>query len=329
MAGGYIPYHLRHNKSIDREVFLEGLGKLNRLFDISAYTYIGFGGPMLEDFRHVHSKITINKLISLEEDPITYKRQLYNQPFHCIDCQFVKSSAFIEQFAFDRPTITWLDYATPKKISSDLNDIMNLSTKVSDGDILKVTFPVNPASYYNRAQGEPSESYASNFENAVKSKIGNRFLQHDLSITERDIAPKNLTNLLSGIIINAFKLATERGLSNRRHSMVFIPLVINRYNDGAHTMLTVFGIYRYKDKYRETIENTQLNNWTFISNHWQHIQEISIPTLTIKEKLELDSHLPKYDIFMKAANEISLDELECINYFKYYRLYPSFQRIMV
>lgn len=329
MSGGYIPYHLRHNKSIDREVFLEGLSKLNRLFDISSYTYVGFGGPMLEDFRHVHSKMTISDLISLEEDPTIFRRQLYNQPFNCIDCRQLDSSQFIETHPYDKPIITWLDYASAKKIGKDLDDIKNLSTKISDGDILKVTFPVNPASYYNRKHGEPAGSYAENFERAVKSKLGRIYTTYNFNITENDVSPKNLTNMMSDILIDAFKLAVERGLSGRRNPMVYIPLVVNRYNDGVHTMLTIFGIYRIKSEYRETIESCQLNDWNFISNHWKDIQEISIPTLTIKEKIELDSCLPAKSKFMKAASEISLNDAESMNYLKYYRLYPNFQRIMV
>jgi len=329
MSGGYIPYHLRHNKSIDREVFLEGIHKLNRLFDIPSYTYIGFGGPMLEDFRHVHSKVTIDDLISLENDPVTYKRQIYNQPFHCISCLLKSSSEFIESYPFDKPTITWLDYASPKNISRDLDDVKTLSSKVSDGDVLKVTFPVNPSSFYNRKVGESAEEYAAKLKEAVKSKFGKNYISFDFNITEKDIAPKNLTNLMSSLLIDGFKLATERGLSSRRTTMTFIPLVINRYNDGAHTMLTIFGIYRVKNMYRCTLEDTGLNNWPFISCHWKDIQEIAIPTLTIKEKIELDSRLPLRKKFMEAANMISLDINESANYYKYYRLYPSFQRIMI
>ncbi|EMN5545005.1 hypothetical protein RVX52_000765 [Enterobacter cloacae] len=329
MSGGYIPYHLRHNKSIDREVFLEGLSKLNRVFDISSYTYIGFGGPMLEDFRHVHSKMTISHLISLEEDPVIFKRQLYNQPFVCIDCRKLESSQFIENHPYDKPTITWLDYASAKKIGKDLDDIKSLSTKVSDGDILKVTFPVNPASYYNRKHGETAESFAQNFEKAVKSKLSRSYTTYNFNVSEKDVSPKNLITLMSDILIDAYKLALERGLSGRRKPMVYIPLVINRYNDGVHTMLTIFGVFRYKELYRETMELCQLNDWNFISNHWKDIQEISIPTLTIKEKIELDSHLPLRNKYMKAAMDISLSEEESKNYFKYYRLYPNFQRIMI
>ena len=64
MAGGFIPYHLRHNKSIDREVFLEGLSLLSKKIDVKEYTYIGFGGPMLEDFRIMHSRTSLSNLIS-------------------------------------------------------------------------------------------------------------------------------------------------------------------------------------------------------------------------------------------------------------------------
>ena len=66
MSGGTVPYHLRQNKAIDRSLFIDLLARLNRCRDISDYTYIGFGGPFLEDFKSVHSFTGISKMISIE-----------------------------------------------------------------------------------------------------------------------------------------------------------------------------------------------------------------------------------------------------------------------
>ncbi|HDL7084407.1 TPA: hypothetical protein PXM35_000064 [Yersinia enterocolitica] len=329
MSGGFIPYHLRHNKSIDREVFFEGLLKLSRILPIDDYIYIGFGGPMLEDFRHLHHKTYISHMISLEEDPNVFKRQLYNKPYSSISCQNAKSTDFIDSYSFDKKSIFWLDYASPKAIYSQLTDIETLSTKVSDGDILKVTFPINPLTVYTRGVKEPIESYRENFNKRLYEILSKKFINYDFTVDEKNISSRKIIGFLSDVIIDSFKNSVERGLSSRREELTFIPLVVNSYNDSSHTMLTIFGIYRLKSFYRETLELTNLNCWPFISNHWHDIQEISIPSLTIKEKIELDSKLPSFKDYYTSAKNISINDSDIKNYHKYYRLYPNFQRVMV
>jgi hypothetical protein len=50
-TGGSIPYHLRQNKAIDRNLFTDLLSRIGRYKNISDYTYYGFGGPYMEDFK--------------------------------------------------------------------------------------------------------------------------------------------------------------------------------------------------------------------------------------------------------------------------------------
>jgi len=44
-------YHLRPNKAVERVAFIDGIKHLGRFERLSEYTYFGFGGPYLEDFR--------------------------------------------------------------------------------------------------------------------------------------------------------------------------------------------------------------------------------------------------------------------------------------
>lgn len=329
MAGGFIPYHLRHNKSIDREVFLEGLTLLSKKINISEYTYIGFGGPMLEDFRIMHSRTSLSNLISLEEEEPVHIRQKYNLPYNCIDCKLKTAHDFIIDHNFSTPNIIWLDYASARRILSDLDDIQLLCKKVNSYDILKVTFPINPASYYARKNGESIPDYKANFLAALKSKLSKAYLDFDLNINDTDLSDRKVTQLLINIITNAFKLSLERGLTSRRDQMKFHHLAINKYNDGSHTMLTLFGIFLKDNQYEDLYDTCSLGNWSFFSKTWQHVQEIAIPTLTIKEKINLDSTLPDKESYLAAANEFALDEHDSENYYKYYRLYPNFQRVIV
>lgn len=329
MSGEYIPYHLRHNKSIDREVFLEGLNLLSKKINLATYTYIGFGGPMLEDFRIMHSRAALSKLISLEEQEHTHIRQKYNLPYNCIDCQLKSAHDFIVDYNFSTPSIIWLDYASAKRIQDDLNDIQALSSKISSFDILKVTFPINPASYYQRKNGEGLDDYNQNFTNAVRSMLSKKYLDYDLEIQNTELSNTKITQLLIKIITNAFKIATERGLTDRRDDMRYYPISINRYNDGVHTMLTISGFFAKTEEYAEFLSTSNLTDWKFFSSDWDDVQEIAIPTLTIKEKLNLDSKLPDKESYQAVADEFSMSAKDKDNYFKYYRLYPNFQRVIV
>lgn len=329
MSGQYIPYHLRHNKSIDREIFLECLNLLAKRINIQEYTYIGFGGPMLEDFRIMHNRIALTDMISLEEQASTHTRQKYNLPYNCIDCKLISAHDFIIDYDFSKPSITWLDYASPKKIQTDLDDIQLLSTKVSSLDILKVTFPINPSSYYQRRVGEELDDFREAFVQSLKSLLGKKYLDFNLQISNTDLSDRKIKALLIRVITNAFKSAIERGLSGRKDKLQYCPLSLNQYNDGSHTMLTISGFFASENEYSELSELCNFSSWQFFSTSWEDVQEIAIPTLTIKEKINLDSKLPDQEAYQAVAEEFSLNANERDNYFKYYRLYPNFQRIMV
>lgn len=329
MSGQYIPYHLRHNKSIDREIFLEGINRLSKRLDIEQYTYIGFGGPMLEDFRIMHNRIALSDMISLEEEQSTHIRQLYNLPYNCIDCRLISAHDFVLDYDFSKPSITWLDYASPKKIQNDLDDIQLLSTKVSSFDILKVTFPINPSSYYQRRVGESLDEFRDGFIKSLKSLLGKKYLDFNLQIQNSDLSDRRIKALLIRIITNAFRSSIERGLSGRKDKIQYHPLSINQYNDGSHTMLTISGFFATEPEFNELYDSCDFAHWQFFSPSWEDVHEIAIPTLTIKEKINLDSKLPDLEAYQAAAQEFSLNANERDNYFKYYRLYPNFQRIMV
>ena len=71
-------YHLKLNKSIDRLLFIDIIKAFNVFFEINDYRYIGFGGPYLEDFKLLSNMFPKIKMISLEIDEETYKRQKFH-----------------------------------------------------------------------------------------------------------------------------------------------------------------------------------------------------------------------------------------------------------
>lgn len=170
MSGGYIPYHLRYNKAVERQAFIELLQRLTRYRSIHEYRYISFGGPFLEDFKLMHTYFGMNDMQCIEGDENVYKRQQFNRPLDCITCINKLSDSFIESYEFgDKKTILWLDYASPKQLKEQLLEYVKVLEKLDEGDIFKITLNADPESICrNNAVGE--SLYIKRMD-AFKSKV--------------------------------------------------------------------------------------------------------------------------------------------------------------
>ena len=78
-AGSSLPYRLRPNKAVDRELFLSLLMRLAPKFALEKYHYVGLGGPFLEDFRMIHGRLGIAKMTCIETEEEVHKRQAEEQ----------------------------------------------------------------------------------------------------------------------------------------------------------------------------------------------------------------------------------------------------------
>jgi hypothetical protein len=143
MSAENIPYHLRTNKAVERQIFFELLAKLKLETPIRDYQYVSLGGPMLEDHNIMHSQLGLEDLVSIEKNSSTYSRQLFNLPFNCITCLNQTISEYIDSFESEKNNIIWLDYTAPSW-GDQLNEIYSIATKLKPFDILKVTFNASP-----------------------------------------------------------------------------------------------------------------------------------------------------------------------------------------
>jgi hypothetical protein len=66
--GSSVPYRLRPNKAVDRELFLALLVRLAATMKIENHQYVGLGGPFLEDFRLIHARLGINDMVCIESE---------------------------------------------------------------------------------------------------------------------------------------------------------------------------------------------------------------------------------------------------------------------
>jgi hypothetical protein len=320
-TGGSIPYHLRQNKAIERNLFVDLLGRVGRYTNISGYTYIGFGGPFLEDFKHLHSSLRISNMISLEMEEDVFYRQTFNQPVSCISLRHQNSKDFIFAHDFDKPTVVWLDYATTE-LGQQLTETQRLVEKLGHGDIFKITLNANPQSLGTK-EGTPVHEYRASVATSRMGDYG------PAKIDEEDVLPKNYPNLL----LNALMSASRQGLKGNP-GYVLQPLTSFVYSDGQQ-MLTFTAIILKDSETDFFKEKTRLAHWKFSCLDGKFAKSISVPSFSLKERIHVESLLPEKNAddithslgYVIGEKKVAKELME--NFVEYYRLYPWYSRIVV
>ncbi|MEO1391833.1 MAG: O-methyltransferase [Cyanobacteria bacterium J06634_5] len=338
-SGQSIPYHLRQNKAVDRYAFLDLLSKVDKFSDIENYTYIGFGGHSLEDFKYVHAQFGIKNMISIEQDEMVHSRQLFNKPHSCIDCQLISSGDFITRFPQGKgfssieESIVWLDYVSPSDLKAQVVEFRTMLSKLQVLDILKITLNAEPASYLS----------VSDMPEAVKGNVG---AQNDERMS---VIKEMLSELFPTVTINrdmmtykrfptalckVLEMAAELAMESRSE-LCFKPLTTFSYADGQQ-MLTVTGILLEKDQVTAFLDKTGIGQWTLHNSTWENPRRIDIPNFTVRERLRLDALLPEAEaediekelgFKFDSKDAYSLRMLR--NYALFYRQSPYFSKVFI
>ncbi len=330
MSGGFVPYHLRQNKSVERAVFIDLLGLLGRSTEkpIQKYTYVGFAGPFSEDFKLVHSQLGIHKLISIEDKEGILARQKWNAPIKCIQYRQCRAREFIDEFDGSMPVIFWLDYASPKEVGDQIAEAEFLLSKMAAYDVLKITVNANP---WTLGSGDNTSERV----DEANRRLGN-FLPNPPSTTVDDVSRSGYPKLL----LKAIETAMKRGLEGKK-DCVFQLLTTFAYADSEHQMLTVTGIVLPGGREKKFLKETGISRWKLSTskwgNPWTVPLEISIPEMSLRERLFIDQQMPrtrsktllgKFGFSMTdGSEEKNLRALD--SYRRFYRHYPYFSKVIV
>jgi hypothetical protein len=324
MSASFIPYHLRQNKAIDRNLFVETLSMVNRYFHVRNYEYISMGGPFLEDFKVVHAGTGIANMISLEEKQSVFARQQFNRPLSCIKLFNESSTSFITRYNFENPAIIWLDYTTPSRIARDLADAYDLVSKLKHGDVVKVTLNANANSI--PAPGAKQLELAARRLEYLSQNLDD-YLPSDAD--ESMVTFENYPSLLFRIV----QIVFDRALGTLGDEY-FQPLTSYIYADGAR-MLTYCGIVLKREERASFLKATQFEKWNLSVVKKSEPIPISVPELSIKERMFLDSLLPKFSSqtlqkrLRHLIAELDTESLEGLeNYVRYYKQFPYFSKIV-
>ncbi|MCG6659910.1 hypothetical protein HOP52_19400 [Halomonas campisalis] len=342
MSGSYIPYHLRPCKNVDRKIFIEALKILSASLPVQSYTYVGMGGPFLEDFKSLHAELDFQKMLSLEINERVYQRQCVNRPHACIECRLSSSAELIDNFDLSGNAVIWLDYTNPNELKDQVEEFRSLLPKLKVGDIVKITVNANVATL-----GDGSEAGAEKLYSEEEDKPEGRLYRKALSVHRHrklykilseylsddlksdDITTRNYPYILLGCLFRAAYLA----LTGRQER--FYPLAACAYADGQK-MLTLTGVKTTESGWRDLLSKTTLTDWEFFYKSDESLVDIEVPVLSLQERIRLDSFMPNSDpsdIQREIGYPLAETEKKSLklieNYLKFYRHYPQYSGIIL
>lgn len=342
------PYHLRVNKAIDRFLLIEIIDILKRHCDISDYTYYGFGGPFLEDCRLIHNHCPEIKIVSIETNQQTFKRQEFHRFSKNLDLRHENSNSFLANFSSDGKEIFWFDYTDRKFRYFD--EFMNILGKVSENSIVKITVRAEPPSNglyaWEKFQREyeaelPSngvsmwENFLREYEAESTSKSAwEKFQREYEQVLPGSAQQTNIERLVPflKLLQEMFKNASQQALPASGES-VFQLLDSSHYNDQTE-MLSITGMVCNKRNVSKILQ--WFKNLAFSNFDWKAPRKIDVPILSTKERLHLEKYLPtktKTGRSLARALGYRIDDtdprhLEKLRqYEEFYPYYPYFARV--
>ena len=313
-AGSSLPYRLRPNKAVDRELFLSLLMWLAPKLALEKYHYVGLGGPFLEDFRLIHGRVGIAKMTCIETEEQVHKRQLFNRPIASIECVHKSLEDYLDETNLDSPAIIWFDYTEPKGITSQIERFARTIGTVPIGSVLRITLNANPSSL-GRPDGNLSEAELMEWRlQAFQRRLGALFPN---GLIADGMKQENFGKSL----LHALKLAVEKEVLSFRDRRIVWALATH-YADGQAMVTAALVVCHNDDK---TIEEL-VKAWEFHATT-DAPHRVDLPALSTLERLTMES---SDDAQAKMGFELptsNMGENPFDVFKKFYRIYPHFSRV--
>lgn len=319
-------YHLRPNKAVDRNLFVESLVKIERIVDLSDYRYIGFGSYEFDEFKLIYRYLGIEDLHSIEMDSNVFRRQSFNKPYSCIELYNKTCGAYFdEDYDENKHSIIWVDFSVANDKYAQCQDIANISGKLQAGDIFRITVNANssgvPTGDYPGPEIPRAEKKVARYT-WLKSNLGKYFPDNS---SETDITDNGYPLFLLKVI----KKAVYQDLNSE---LFACPISNYVYSDNTQMMtLTLFiGLSSEKEDILKRL-STAYKGWEcYINiNEWEEPMKIDLPPLTVHEQLEIKQHKNTDEDMRKIWEEMGIQKDEVERYLRFARYYPNFQPVLI
>jgi len=301
----HIHYALRPAKNVERKLIVETMQRLSRIVDVPRMRYVGMGSVYFADFSLFHRRLGISEMHSIEHagTEALQERLKFNRPYHT-NLHFTVTSDALPTIPWDMPSLVWLDY-DGKLSDRILTDLEIVVSTCSVPTVLVVTVNVEPGHHEGRY-----DDFVSN----VSEELLPAYVRSDADLAGRKMGDVS-RNVMSVLVHDS--LAIRNGVLSPEERILAPQLLHFRYKDGAR-MLTVAWLL-HSANWQERVASCNLSELPFTSQGDEPF-EISVPKLTVRETLHLDSQLP-------ASGTISSPGVAAADLTAYSRLYrylPSF-----
>ena len=295
-----VNYLLRPSKQVERKLLVELLHQLSteiREYDIRNYTYLGFGSIYYADFMLFHKYLYIDSMICVEGSDIP-KRMKFNRPYDFIEVKDDRFSNVLPDLDRECRYLMWLDYDTGIT-DEHLRDIAGAIQVLAPGSVFIVTVDAEPRIPDDLQ--DPSLSEDDRRDQAIA-----RMQEHCGSLYHEELRRRHFTkgalpSVLAKIIRNQIEEAAQK-----RYDLEYAQLVNFRYKDGAQ-MVSLGGVVDRPERVGE-IQGSSVMDLPFV-NDTNDPQRISVPQLTVREKLWLEQNAdnvePTFELGGRNAGKLS------------------------
>lgn len=307
-----LPYHLRPNKAVDRELFLSLLSRLASTLKLESYRYVGLGGPFLEDFRLLHARLGIVDLVCVESEEHVHDRQVFNRPVASIDCVCDTLENYIDSNDLEKPSIIWFDYTEPATITEQIERFSRTILTVPKNSILRITVNANPSSL-----GKP-EDLATN----LATWRLDRFHERMGSLFPTGLKPSDMEQKRYGrSLLKALHLAVEREVLNV-HDRKAVWALATHYADGQPMATATVIVCDVHDSNISRL----VEEWEFSSTP-KEPRLLDMPVLSSLERLTMEGsyNARKALGFELPKSDLGEDPFESFK--RFYRVLPHFSRV--
>jgi hypothetical protein len=330
MSGEDIPYQLRPNKFVDRQLFLEALSRLIIPRGIERYIYVSMGGRHLIDHHAVYNTLGIRALFSFDMNANEVARQKFNRPTGDTVCVAMNSAdlpteidSILQRFPSKQNLVVWLDYTGAERRAQFQQAVQTL-VRLKHGDIFRITLNANPKTIGGSKQQWEEKGLAGPGEyraDRLRAQIPEFLPTNVTAISDTD---------LFRVLARCVELATGAAQA-LKPNLRFSPVLITSYTDGTQMLTVTCAVSEVNQS--EKFPAYLFTRWKFACRGWDDIQVIYSPILSLKEQYKLDANLHRSAKGMLSAlgflpakdEETSLDAVR--SYKSFHRYYPTFRHI--
>ena len=263
----------------------------------------------MEDFRLLYEFHPEIKMVSVEEDEETFKRQKFHLPCGTLTLKRERFKSFLMRYeAKDQKSIFWLDYTGLNY--GDFEDFMMLLGKVAANSMVKITLQAEPRHYLHK----PDE---------FRRKFG-------ALMPDRSANPPRVPEGLAELVQQMLQIASQKALPSAS-PLMFLPISSFFYSDGTG-IFTLTGVVCLRTE--EANLRQIFRPWEFVNLDWNKPRRIDVPMLSTKERLHLQHRLPsknaggalRHALGYLIDEDAESTELKLAQYAEFHRHFPYFMK---